>query len=99
MAGSSRSCFFARYDPKHRACFGRTDPCHLLEKQWLKRAGVEDVWDRRLWVEGCRRHHGLFDHHMISVPHEALPWDFLAVCDELGLAALVDRRYGPLQRL
>ncbi len=94
-------CFFARFDDRKRPCEGRTDPCHLISKQALKKEldGRALLWDLRFLVEGCRLHHGEFDAYKLSVPRESLPRDLVSLCDELGLTHLLDRRYGSLQRL
>ncbi len=60
---------------------------------------LNGIWDARVWVPACERHHHLFDHHMISVPRESLPESFLSLAEELGLSWAVDRRYGPQEKL
>ncbi len=95
LESAVRRCFFAPFDERNRPCEGPEDAAHLLSKQWLKRAGVEDVWDTRLWVSSCRRHHAAFDQHQITVPRQSLPAGLLAASDEFGLGHLLDRRYGP----
>ncbi len=104
------NCWLARFDEKERPCAGRTQKAHLLEKQTLKREvrshaawirgepewpdGMNGIWDERLWIPACERHHSLFDHHMIAVPRSALPASTEELAEQLGLGWYLDRRFG-----
>ena len=88
------SCFFKPF--VETACDGPTDRCHLLPKGFLKREVGKDpeiIWDERVWVPGCRRHHADFDNFVFRIPREALPSALEAFAVEHGVLWRVDRDY------
>ncbi len=58
-------CFFSTIIP--HICDGPTDPCHVIDKRWLKPLGARldkpeaMIYDVRNGVPGCRKIHGQFD--------------------------------------
>jgi hypothetical protein len=89
------SCFFAflGWGPCRLRFDGRLDRCHLIEKQRLRQAGIENLWDERLWVPGCRHHHGLFDRKLRPLSLADYPPKLLAFAEAEGFA-FVDERTG-----
>lgn len=82
-------CFFTLLDGWNDPCEyradGRSDPCHLIDQQRIKhvysRRGLPcpDLEDERLWVPGCRHHHGIFDRklrhlELTDFPPKLLAW-------------------------
>lgn len=68
------ACFFAQLGfsgCEHRAD-GQPDRAHLIPAQRVRHAGLE-VWDDRLWVYGCRKHHHQFDHGFITLGSAQYP--------------------------
>lgn len=69
-------------------CLGCIDFCHLIPKQRIKRElrHVHDwdtlqliVWDPRVTVPGCRKHHGELDNYIHRLRRDELPpfvWDY-----------------------
>jgi hypothetical protein len=80
-------------------CRGDLVRVHLLEKQWLRRAGFEDLNDVRTWVAGCGGlmglggHHGELDSFLLRIPFDALPDATVALAKELGLLARLERKF------
>lgn len=98
--GQHADCWLARYSDT--PCTGRLVRCHLLDKQVLKRAGL-DPWDERAWVWGCggeghgnEGHHGEFDSRQLAVPRAELPACVEQLAAEIpGADRRLYRRYGP----
>ena len=93
--GERVPCWLAQFTDTD--CQGRMDRIHLVPKQVLKRAGIEDVWDERWWQPGCRWHHGQFDNYRLVVPRPALPWQVEHFAATHGLTWYMERRYGPVE--
>lgn len=90
------TCWLAQFDSRHRECEGRMDPCHLIDKQVLKRNGLHAiVWDRRLWKWGCRLHHdGLDRYFTVRIPRSAISHATELLAEEIGLEKELTRRFG-----
>lgn len=70
-------------------CDGRIQRAHLIPKQRLKRAGVradDDVWDQRVVVPACARHHTLFDMKFIHLEETDYPETLQQYAGEHGFA-------------
>ena len=88
------NCWLAQFSSK--PCDGPEDFAHILSKQWLRKAGIEDVWDRRWWVPACRLHHANWDNLRLVVPRSAIPKETEILAEVHGIGHLLDRRYGPI---
>lgn len=99
LEGVSVRCWLAQFSSKERACYGRMDRAHLIEKQTLKREKLHHLLsDPRVWVPACRFHHTKFDGFTgVSVPREALSFELEELARENGLGWYLDRRYGALE--
>jgi len=99
-------CFFADIfdDPDLYdigPCDGPVDMCHLIPKQRIRRelAGApallveEAVWHPAILVEGCRFHHGQYDHYQIRIPASLMPASVFLYARVMGLEACLDRDY------
>lgn len=91
-------CFLRRFSAK--PCEGRLRRVHLIEKQALKRRGL-DPWDARSWVWACggpwpglSGHHGELDGFKLRVPGDALPVAVVELAEEVGMVPYLERRYG-----
>lgn len=71
------TCFFAQFDdrPCEYRADGQPDRCHLIKKTRLEDAGLseDEVWDPRIIVPGCRRHHHLFDNKFFRLTPDQYP--------------------------
>lgn len=94
--GEPATCWLKNFCTKERACEGRMDHAHLIDKAVLKREGFPELCgDERTWVPSCRWHHTQFDRRLgVIVPREALPVALVSLCEEIGLDWWLDRRYG-----
>ena len=92
VVGVSEFCFFRHLG----GCSGHVDRMHWIPKQRLRHRGLsaEEVWDRRIWDYGCRRHHHLFDNGFINLGREQLPAKVEDYAAEKGLGWSLDRDYG-----
>lgn len=92
----ARACWFARTLDGIGPCEGRTDPCHLVKAQVIRReVGVDHIWDERVIVPGCRRHHGMLDHsRQIRLPRGLLPASVEEFAREHGMTWWLEREYG-----
>jgi hypothetical protein len=97
--GQHADCWLAQFTDT--PCEGRLVRCHLLDKQVLKRAGL-DPWDERAWVWGCgghghgnEGHHGELDSGTLSVPRSELPVVLEQLAAEIGAERRLYRRFGP----
>lgn len=72
------------------------DPCHLLKAQQVRReVGLEHIWDERIIVPGCRRHHSMLDHsRQIRIPRSMLPPSVEEFAREHGVEWMVEKTYG-----
>lgn len=97
--GVEAACWLKQFSTKERACEGRMDHAHLIDKAVLKREGFSHLCgDERTWVPACRWHHTQFDRRLgVTVPREALPLELLKLVEEIGLMWWIDRRYGESQ--
>lgn len=78
-------CFFRGKGP----CDGwARDRAHLIPKQRLVQAGLpfDDVWDGRVWVPLCRRHHHRFDQGFLDLVEGDYPAGLRAYAEEHGFA-------------
>jgi hypothetical protein len=52
---------------------------HLIPKQRLKAAGLshDEIWDLRVWVPACERHHHQFDKGFIRLGVDDYPQELL----------------------
>jgi hypothetical protein len=84
-------------------CDGRIDRAHLLPKQRIKRlfrdrnpdALFAMIWDSRVWIPACRKHHTMLDSKRLTIAREELPltlWEYAA---EHDLTWMVDADYQP----
>jgi hypothetical protein len=92
------TCFLAPFSRK--PCEGELRKIHLIEKQALKRRGL-DPWDEATWVWGCggewpgiSAHHGELDSYKLQIPPEALPVALLNFAHEFGFIPYLERRFG-----
>jgi hypothetical protein len=94
--GVEAACWLKQFSTKEKACEGRMDHAHLIDKAVLKREGFAHLCgDERTWVPACRWHHTQFDRRLgVTVPREALPPELLKLVEEIGLMWWIDRRYG-----
>jgi hypothetical protein len=94
--GVEAACWLKQFSTKEKACEGRMDHAHLIDKAVLKREGFSHLCgDERTWVPACRWHHTQFDRRLgVTVPREALPAELLKLVEEIGLMWWIDRRYG-----
>ena len=92
-------CWFAHNLQGVGSCDGRQDPCHLIKAQVIRReVGTEAIWDQRVIVPGCRRHHGMLDHsRQIRIPRSLLPGSVEAFAHDHGLEWWLAREYGELE--
>lgn len=94
-----RHCWLRPFDLRGRACSGRMDRAHLIERQTLRREGLgEFIPDRATWVAACRLHHGSFDNFRgVVVPRGAVPeaTELFAVRERL--LWYLDRRFGRVE--
>lgn len=83
-------CFF-----ESPFCDGPTDKAHLIPKQRLKKARLnqEQIWDKRVWTSMCRYHHHRFDNGFLRIPREDLPKGIEEYAAEHELAWSLDRDY------
>lgn len=90
------SCWFKRTLPNVGPCDGRMDPCHLIKAQVVRReVGTEHIWDPRLIVPGCRRHHSMLDHsRQLRIPRALLPSAVEEFAEEFELVYWLEREYG-----
>ena len=103
-------CWLAQFAPS-TACEGTLRRAHLISKQRIKRAlrnstagiiaaerelTVFDVlWDSRVWVPACDRHHGMLDvSRTLRVPREAIPAVTEQYAREFGLTGYLDLEFG-----
>lgn len=89
-------CWLAQFATT--SCEGRMDKAHLLPKSRLKKEHVpaEALWDPRVWVPACRKHHSAFDvARTLRVPRSALPVGLVRYAEDHGVGWLVDRDFGP----
>lgn len=89
-----RRCFFAPHStaPCMYRPDGLPDRAHLIPKQRLRIAGIDDVWDNRAWVLSCRRHHHLFDQGYLPLSIADYPPEFIDFATEHGLHFVSERR-------
>lgn len=87
------ACYFARIF--RTPCDGPLDLCHLIPKQRLKKADVPDdaIWDERIVVNGCRRHHHRFDQGFDSLGRNDLPPGVAEYAAEHDLTWSLDRDF------
>lgn len=93
-------------DPSH----GRLQAVHLIPKQAIRRelwqprkwkdTGLlpatfqQLVWDPRVFVPGCERHHFHLDENFkLQIPRDELPAGVLEFAGEWGLGWLLERLY------
>jgi hypothetical protein len=85
-------------------CDGRVERAHLVPKQRLRRDGLDeaDVWDPRVLVPLCRRHHHRLDQGFVEVDRADLPARFAGWLEEHGYGWAPGRgwvrRYDPGNR-
>lgn len=93
-------CFLAAFSD--RPCEGELRKVHLIEKQALKRRGL-DPWDEATWVKACGgpwwMHglggcHGLLDSYKLTIPPEALPEALVAFAEAHSMIPYLERRFG-----
>jgi len=88
-------------------CDGPMDPCHLIDKSWLKthaaftlrldEAGVlACVWDARNGRPGCRRGHNLFDSPFTTVLSSELPESVFGFATDYKCLHRLEHMYGEL---
>lgn len=99
--GVEAACWLKQFSTKEKACEGRMDHAHLIDKAVLKREGFSHLCgDERTWVPACRWHHTQFDRRLgVVVPREALPAGLLKLVEEIGLTWWIDRRYGESRKV
>lgn len=98
--GQYAECWLARFTDT--PCEGRLVRTHLLDKQVLKKAGI-DPWDERSWVLSCgglghgnEAHHGDLDSGKLKVPRSELPKCVEELAAEIGAERRLYMRYGPI---
>lgn len=82
-------------------CSGRRDPCHIgLQKQTLRLKGLtkDEIWDPRIWREGCRHHHQRFDGPWFELRRDQLPESVEQYASDKGLTFRLDRDFGPREQ-
>ena len=94
----AKHCWFARTLDGVGPCdyHGRPpDRAHLIKAQVIRReVGLDHIWDERVIVPGCRRHHGMLDHsRQIRIPRDKLPGPVEEFAAEHGLTWWLDREY------
>ena len=90
-------CWLAQFQPT--ACQGEVQLCHLIKQQRLRDYHVpeEAIWDQRVLVPGCERHHNALDKtRTLRVPRVALPPEVEEYAAEHQLLWSLDRDYGEL---
>lgn len=93
----SERCWLAAFAaPERRECEGRMDRAHLVKQQRLVKEGHAELCeDPRTWKLACRRHHTMWDNYRgLVVPRSAVPAELETLLDGVGLAWLLDRRFG-----
>lgn len=91
-------CFFA--DLGHAGCEfrpgGLPDRAHLIPAQRLRhRKLTAHVWDSRVYVLACRKHHHMADNGFIRLSRDQLPRGVEEFAAQHGLEWSLDRDYGP----
>ena len=100
MSEPGLRCFFedAGWGPCRMRFDGNFDPAHLIPKRRIvevfARRGepCPDLWDERLWVPSCRRHHHLFDSKLRRLTLSEFPPKLLAWAQQHGFYFDQDRR-------
>lgn len=99
--GEILPCWLAQHTDT--PCGGRMEHVHLIPKARIKRdvevpEGVDArsvLWDRRVLVAGCNKHHGELDvSRRLRLAREDLPVAVEEYAREHGLTAYLDRAYG-----
>jgi hypothetical protein len=90
---NNRGCYLTRIG--YTDCDGPLDAAHLAPKQRLKALYktrgmpahqiAAAVWDARVTVPICRRHHTLFDQKVIRLTEDQFPPKMLEYAAEYGL--------------
>lgn len=73
-------------------CDGPADLAHLIPAQRLRAAGAP-VWDDRVVVVACRKHHVAFDGFYLRLRQDQLPPELWSYARENGLEYAIDRDY------
>lgn len=98
---AGRHCFMEGR-PGWGPCEGRMDAAHLIPKQRIKRELKGHytepelqaiVWDRRVLIDACRRHHHQLDNYIHRLRRDELPVELTAYAREYHLVWSLIRDY------
>lgn len=89
-------CWFAATLTNTGPCDGVIQKAHLIRAQVIRReAGIQHIWDPRVWVPGCKRHHAMLDwSRQLRIPRELIPESVESAAEDFGVGWWLDREYG-----
>lgn len=90
------TCFFK--DLGYTGCEyradGLPDRAHLIPAQRLRHNKLTpQVWDSRVYVLACRRHHHLFDNGFLKLTRDQLPHSVIEFAEQHDLEWSIARDY------